>query len=317
MRLPGRQSEEVTAARGSAAMLALLVSLLVAHDAVAAPVKDVAAIVGIVPAEDARKAIVVAASGEVYAGDGKGAWKRQLDCTTASTLTAAGRAGAAAVASGNGVVYRLADNGWSAIRLVQRGKAVLGVGPRAIAAVGRQLFALDSLTRGEPTKLGTAPGNVVAIAAGLKDIVVATDAGVFRAGAKPQPIKGVPRRPRLVSDRWALVDAAAFDLTTGKRTALPAGLRIGPATATADGTLVAVAIAKGKLELLTIRGATVTRDPIPATGTPVAVALDRANRALVAFAEGRLALRAPDWTVVELAASSAPEQPGAPPATQQ
>lgn len=293
--------------RSVAAAFALLVTV---RGAGAAP------LAGIVPADDTRKALVVAASGAVYAGDGKGAWTRERAGTTASALTAAGRAGSAAVASGDGVVYRLADNGWSAIRLVQRGKAVFGTGPRAVAAVGRQLFALDSLTRGEPTRLGTAPGNVVAIAAGPKDIVVATDAGVFRAGARPQPLKGVPRRPRLVSDRWALVDAAALDLTTGKRTPLPAGLRIGPAAATADGALVAVASAKARLELITVRGTTVTRDPIPATGTPVAVALDRANRALVAFDDGRLALRAPAWTVIELADAPAAEHPGAPPATQ-
>src|SRR6185436_14792978 len=119
----------------------------------------------IAPADDARRAIVIGAGGEVYEPDGKGAWVHRLPSSTADRLVAAGRAGGpgrAVVALGDGVVYRLAGNGWSAIRLAQKGKAILGSGARSLAAVGRQLFALDALTRGEPTRLALAPANIVA-----------------------------------------------------------------------------------------------------------------------------------------------------------
>lgn len=289
--------------------LAAALVLVVATRAVAAP--QLAAVVG---ADDARKAIVIGAAGEVYAGDGKGAWLRRLPCTTASAVTAAGRAGDLVVATGDGVVYQLAANGWSAIRLVQRGKAVLGAGRRAMAAVGRQLFALDGLTRGEPTKLGVAPGNVVALAADDKAIVVATDAGVFRLGGKQPAVIAAPRRPRLISARWAIIDRGALELTTGKLIAWPAGLAVGAATTAPDGALVAVASGKAGLELVTVRGA-IAREPVAAAGRAVGVTVDRAGRAVIALDDGKLAVKDRAWTVVEVADAPVTERPGAGPAT--
>jgi hypothetical protein len=287
-----------------------LIALLLARSASAAP-----ALAALARADDARKAVAIGAAGEVYEGDGKGAWLRRLPCATASALTAAGRAGDVVVATGDGVVYQLAGNGWSAIRLVQHGKAVLGVGPRAVAAVGRQLFALDGLTRGEPTKLAVAPGNVVALAAGAKDLVVATDAGLFRLGGnKPAPIAAAGR-PRLVSERWAIVDRGALDLTTGKVTAWPAGLAIGVAATAPDGALIAVAADQAGLVLLTVRGAAVTREPVAASGRAVGVVVDRAGRAVIALADGKLAVKDRRWSIVEVADAPATERPGAGPAT--
>jgi hypothetical protein len=292
-------------------LVALAVAMVSLSRAAEAAPPTIAAVVA---ADDARKAVVIGAGGEVYEPDGKGAWVHRLPSTTAGTLVAAGRAGAAIVASGEGVVYRLASNGWSAIRLVQRGKAVLGAGSRALAAVGRQVYALDTLTRGEPTKLAVAPGPIVALAAGAKAIVVSTSAGVFRiGGGKPVAIQAGPGRLRLVSERWARVEGAALDLTTTRPTAWPAGLTIGPAAAAGD-ALVAVASGPAGLELLTLRRGALARDPLGVSGTAVGVVVDRAGRAVVGLADGRIALRDPaGWTTTQVSAEPPPARPGAPP----
>ena len=272
----------------------------------------------VAPADDARLAVVIGRNGEVYEPDGKGAWVHRLACATAQPVVAAGRAGGEVVALGDGVVYRLAANGWSAIRLVQRGKAILGGGSRALAAVGRQLFALDRLTRGEPTRLAQAPAAIVAIGAGTAAVVVATETDVFRlTGARLVPIPAAPARARLVSDRWAIVDRGAVDLTTGRLTTWPAGLAIGAAAAGPSDALVAIGAGRAGLELVTLgAGGKLARDPLGVTGTAVGVVVDRAGRAVVALSDGRIAMRdRSGWTTTTVTSEPAAERPGAAPAT--
>jgi len=275
-----------------------------------------AQLAALAPADDARRAVVIGRSGEVYEPDGKGAWVHRLPSTTARPIDAAGRAGAAIVAAGDGAIYRLAGNGWSAIRLVQRGRAILGSGTRALAAAGRQLFALDQLTRGEPTRLVQAPTAILAIAAGAAAVVVATEAGLFRlAGSKLVAIRPAVGRARLISDRWAIVDRGALDLTTGRVTAWPPGLAIGVAAAAPGDALVAIAASRAGLELVTVTGGRLARDPLGITGTAVGVALDRAGRAVVALSDGRIALRdRAGWTTTTVADAPPAEHPGAAPA---
>jgi hypothetical protein len=278
-------------------------------------------VAAVAPADDARKAVVIGVGGEVYEPDGKGAWVRRLQISTADALVAAGRAGGpsggAVVALGEGVVYRLAANGWSAIRLVQRGKAILGTGVRSLAAVGRQLFALDTLTGGEPTKLALAPAKILAIGAGARTIIVATETGVFKLhGAKLVALKAAPKRMRIVSDRWAIVDRGAFDLTTTKLTGWPKGLTIGVAAATPDDALVAVGASHAGLELVTLRRGKLERDPLGIIGTAVGVVVDRAGRAMVALSDGRIALRSEaGWTTTQVNDEPPAAHPGPAPAT--
>jgi hypothetical protein len=290
-------------------------------------------VAAVVPAQDARKAVVIGPNGEVYEPDGTGAWVHKLPSSTANTLVAAGRAGAPAdradrradggtdggtiVALGEGVVYRLAANGWSAIRLTQHGTAILGAGGRSLAAVGRQLFALDQLTGGEPTRLALAPGNIVAIGAGAKAIVVATEAGVWRLEAgKLVALRSVPAHLRIVSDRWAIAARGAVDLTTTKLTGWPSGLTIGVAAASSDDALVAIGDGRAGLELVTLRRGKLERDPLGITGTAVGVVVDRAGRALVALSDGRIALRdKTGWTTTQVTDEAPAEHPGPAPAT--
>jgi hypothetical protein len=269
------------------------------------------------PADDARRAVPIGRDGEVYEPDGKGAWVHRLPSSTAEPVVAAGRAGTAVVALGHGVIYRLSDNGWSAIRLVQHGTAILGEGRRALAAVGRQLFALDQPTRGEPTRLVQAPANIVSIGAGTTAIVVATEAGVFRVtGNKLAAVKPALGHPRLVSDRWAIVERGAVDLITGKLTAWPAGLAIGAAASAPGDALVAVGAGRAGLELVTVAAGKLAREPLGVTGTAVGVVADRAGRAVVALSDGRIAVRdKAGWTITQVADAPAPEHSGPAPAT--
>jgi hypothetical protein len=240
--------------------------------------------------------------------------------TTAGPLTAVGRAGDTVVALGDGVVYRLANNGWSALRLVQHGKAVLGVGPRALAAIGRQVFALDTMTQGEPTKLVTAPAPVVALAGGGKAAVILTDSAAFRVEpGKPKlaPVAGVPRGARWISDRWVILDRGALDVPANKLTRWPTGLAIGVAAVTADDALVAIATTHAGLELVTVRAGAVAHEPIVGVAPgaiAVGVVVDRAGRAAVALADGRIAVRDPAWTIAQVSDEPPTAHPGAGPA---
>jgi hypothetical protein len=281
-----------------------------------------ARLAALAPADDARRAIAIGCDGEVYEPDGKGAWVHRLPSSTAEPIVAAGRAGGAVVALGRGVIYRLAGNGWSAIRLVQHGTAILGEGARSLAAVGRQLFALDALTRGEPTRLVQAPGNIVSIGAGAgvgaTAIVVATEAGVFRVtGGKLVAINRALGHPRLVSDRWAIVDRGAVDLTTGtgKLILWPRGLTIGAAAGVVGRALVAVGAGRAGLELVTVAGGNQEHEPLGVTGTAVGVVADEWGRTVVALSDGRIAVRdRAGWTITEVTDAPAAEHPGPAPA---
>lgn len=271
------------------------------------------------PGDDARKAVALGPTGQVFEPDGAGAWIRDQAISVADRITVAGRAGGQVVALGDGVMFRLAPNGWTAIRIIQKGKATMSGGPRAVAAQGRQLYAIDRAAAGEPTKLALAPSPVLAIGSG-KTIVIALDRGLFRiTGARLTAIKRVPRRvDRLVSDRWALVERAAIDLTTGKSTPWPAGVKIATAASGANDGLVAVGSSRGALELITLTGTKLVRDPLPVgvTGSAVGVALDSSGRAVIALRDGRICVRERGaWTVTTVREALPAAHPGAPPAT--
>lgn len=265
------------------------------------------------PGNDARKAIALGPAGEVYAPDGTGAWVRTQPFTTADALKIAGRAGSDVVAAGDGVVYKLAPNGWSAIRLHQKDKATMAGGRRAVAAVKRQLYALDRMRAGEPEKLAVAPGTVRALGAG-KTIVIVTDRGLARVeGKKVTPIPRAPRRVlRLVDDRWAILSNGAHDLRANKTIAWPSGASLQTAATGPDDSLVAVVEVNRKLELVTIAKTKLDRDVIDdVKAVAVGVAVDRAGRAVVALADGRIAVRnAGIWAVTAVKTVVPAPRPG-------
>lgn len=279
------------------------------------------ALVALAPADDARKAIAIGPAGQVYEPDGKGAWIRKSAVTTADRIALVGRASGAVVALGEGVVYRLAPNGWSAFRLAQKGKAVMSGGSRTVAAVGRQVFALDRVAGGEPVKLALSPVPILAIGSGPKAIVIATEKGLMRSEGGPfTPIKAkkLPRRvDKLVSDRWALVDRGPVDLKTGLTIPWPAGVNVVIAAPGPDDGLVAVSSTRTGLELVTVKGKKITREPIAGTGSAAAVGVvvDKFGHAVIALRDGRLAVRDKGtWMVGSITEALPAPKPGVGPA---
>jgi hypothetical protein len=290
-----------------------------------------AILVALVPpanGDDARKSIAIGPHGEVFEPDGKGAWLRKQRIATSESLAIAGRAGDAVIGWGNGIVYRLAPNGWSAIRLHQKERAIASGGVRTIAAVGRQLFALDKVVNGEPAKLATAPSNVIAIGAGPRGVIVQLDRGLFRVqGAGLAAIVNAPKTiTRVISDRWVLVADGAIDLKTGRKTGFPPTSTVLVAAMMDDERLALVVRERAGLEAITLNGDKLERAPIDikatSTGTlpePIGIALDRSNRIVVAMRDGEILVRdtpSAAWTTLHVAddLGAAPQKPGPAPA---
>jgi len=192
-------------------------------------------------------------------------------------------------------------------------------GPRAVGAVGKQLYALDRWKAGEPEKLATAGSTVLAIGAG-KTVVVATDKGVFRvAGNKVTAIPGIAGARSFAGDRWALTHDAVIDLGSKKRTAWPAGAKV-TATCVDNDTLHAVATQGGKLVHLELRGAgPIRQTPVEgalAGAHAVDVVVDRAGRIVIAMSDGRLLVGDKStWTAATVRDALPDPHPGSPPAT--
>ncbi len=295
----------------------LLVASLVC--AASAAHADVAAIV---PSSDVRKATIVGTNGELYEGNGKGAFVRTQQGGVAATVTIAGTSGGAVVVLAGGVVYKHADNGWSAIRLAQKTRAVMSGGSRSVAAVGRQIVALDQDVKGEAVKLASASSAVLKLGAG-KAIVFQTASGLFRVdGKRVKPLKGTPRQvSSIVNDKWATVDKGALSLDSGRVTTWPADVTVTATGATASTELAAVgSVRGGGFALLVIAGTKTERSVITglADGKAVAVTIDADGRALVALADGRLALRTGStWSLAAVTDAVPAPRPGSPPAVSQ
>ncbi len=269
------------------------------------------------PASDARRAVAIGPAGEVYEPDGKGEWVRRQAGGTAEELVTAVAIGSTAVAvAKDGTPFKLRPTGGSAIRFGPKARPIVGAGSRVLAAVGKNIFALD---KGAPIELPAAPLPVISLAASAAGAVINTSKGLHRLEGKTwKPVKKAPKRLKaLVSDRWALVDKGALDLKSFKVVAWPAGCRVTETAVTGD-SLVAVASKGKQLELLTVSRGKVAREPIPLDrgDSVVGVVADREGRVVVAAKDGSIAMRVKGtWTTTSVRTELGPPKPGPAPAT--
>lgn len=243
-------------------------------------------LIGLAPSDDARTVTAIGPQGQIYEPDGRG-WVRKQPITIAANVETIER-GSAIVVGGGGAVYKLAANdGWTAIRLAQKGRAIGGTGARAVAALGRDVFDLDK--PGENKKVASAQGTVSALAGGANTVVVRTDRGLFRIDKSGQhAIPRVPASARLLGDRWAITDDAAWDLRSNRSIKLP---RTDAAAQTADGKLVATGMRQGT-RILFVVDAKVAEEPLAGLTVPaVGIVMDKAARVAIALRDGTIALR--------------------------
>ena len=283
---------------------------------------------------DAREALALGPHGEAYEPDGKGAWVRRHAGGLSGEVVRATRAGDVAIAGVDGgppFAYRTgkdvrgdgdAVGAWNLIVLGLHAKAVLGRGPRATAAFGKQVFVLDG---DKPVKLADAPGVVTALAGSDKAIVADTDKGLARletkGAAKWKPIANAPAHVIApLDDRWALVERGLLDLRSLKLTAWPAGFRVATVTAVTNDLVVAAGEHGNAAELVTLKGTAWSREPIAPAGAKlgqlVAIVADKTGRAVVATKDGQLAVRdkAGAWTLAQVESELPADKPGSPPA---
>ncbi len=271
-------------------------------------------VVAVAPAPDVRNAIVLGADGQVYEPDGHGAWIRRHEGGISSPIVDAQRAGAAVIAGTTaGPPFELEHGVWTSVYLGQHVKAIVGHGARAIAAVGKSVFALD---HGPPARLTDAPDPVLAVAASTTGVAIETDHGVLRLdGKKWKPIKNAPHHvATLLDDHWAIVEHGIVDLRTGKIT--PTGVRVAAATVSGDDVVV-VGTHGSIAELVTLHAGKLAQEPVKLDhAAPVAgLAADREGRVLVVTRDGQLALRDHGtWTTAQLRDELPPPRAGSPPA---
>ncbi len=279
--------------------------------------------------KDARDAVAIGPNGQVYEPDGNGTWSRHHAGGIADDVVRAARAGAliiVGVEDGPPYAYRPrraagppGDGAWQMIVLGLHAKAIVGRGPRAMAAFGRQVFGLDT---GTPVRLADAPAPVTALAASRRAVVVVTDKGLARLdGQGWKPIANAPKQViALLDDRWALVDRGLLDLRSQKTTAWPTGFRVASVVAIDNDLVVAAGTQGAALELVTIKAGRLDHEEIGVKlATIVAIAADRTGRVVVASSDGQLAVRdkVGVWTAAAVSDALPADRPGSPPAVQQ
>jgi len=308
-----------------AAVVAALLSTI-AHGA---PAPAVIVALAAPETKDARDAVAIGPNGQVYEPDGNGTWSRHHAGGIADDVVRAARAGALLIVGVDGgppYAYRPTrtagkpgDGAWQMIVLGLHAKAIVGRGPRATAAFGRQVFGLDT---GKPVRLADAPAPVTALAASPKAVVVVTDKGLARLEGKGwKPIANAPKQViALLDDRWALVERGLLDLRSQKITAWPTGFRVASVVAIDNDLVVAAGTQGAILQLVTIKAGRLDQEAIGVRlAAIVAIAADRTGRVVVASRDGHLAVRDKTgaWTAIAVKDALPAVRPGSPPAVQQ
>jgi hypothetical protein len=284
-------------------------------------------ITAVAPAtDDVRKSILVGPSGQVWEPDGAGTWTRKSEGGVAADVHGATLAGTTLVVAGKSApLYRRDPVGWIAMRLGERGRTVVGTGPRPSIAIGKTVFVWAGTTW---KRVGRTAGNVIALwAASDVKVVAATDTGLGKlAGAGAfAPIPAAPALAGLSTGgpaTWAVTaDGAAYEVAT-RRIHRPT---VGGAAL----TVVFVAVAGDKTWALgtTPAGLALARfhkgawteaaaPPVAADDAPLALVADTSGALLVVTRAGALHLAAADgtWSTGTRTEALPPATPGPGPA---
>jgi hypothetical protein len=119
----------------------LLAAVALAGAALALPGGAIAEpLAAVALAPDPLASTLVGPSGQVWQPDGKGGWTRGGPGGVAADVGGAVVATQLVVVGKATPAYRLDPDGWRALRLGERGKTVMGVGPHPAFAIGRNVF---------------------------------------------------------------------------------------------------------------------------------------------------------------------------------
>jgi hypothetical protein len=271
--------------------------------------------------DDVRRTILVGPSGQVWEPDGLGGWTRTAGGGVAADVRGAIVVDDLIVAGAATPLYRRRDDGWYGLRLGERGRTVLGTGPRAAVAIGRQIFVHD---RGAWTRVATADRNVVALwATSERKLYVATDRAIFRLAGK-KLVSHLPIAATAFAGATPLAltaDGAVHDVTTRAALAPTADgqpVIVEAAATAADGTPWLVGRIATERVLVRRTRAGWERRPAPPLGDEpvVELAIDRAGRVIIVTAAGAVHLAGEDgtWTRGTLTTRLPSPKPGPGPA---
>jgi len=266
----------------AAALVLLLASTAARADVIAA----------IAPAtDDVRRSIPVGPSGQVWEPDGAGTWTRKADVRGAVV------AGNALVVAGKSApLYRREAIGWIAMRLGERGRTVVGTGPRPALAVGRTIFVWAGTAW---KRVGRTAANVTAVwAASETKIVIATEGGLVRFTAGGfAPVPAAPVVAGLGSGgptAWAVTaDGAAYEVATRRihrPTAGGAPMTVGFVAVSKDAAWALGSTPAGPALTQFHKGAwsEVIAPPIAADDSALAIVADTSGALLVVTRAGAL-----------------------------
>jgi hypothetical protein len=306
--------------RLASSTLVLALALVASSTAVAQP--RIAAVVAPARDADVRTATLVGPSGQLYLGDGSGRWARRAAGGIAADVTAALRSGADLIVAGPATpLYRFDGSAWSAHKLGQSGRIVVGRGPVPAVAIGKHIFLekpadpRNKAARPGWIRIGEAIGPIIALwAASPRKVLVVTAAGVHalrgrelvRTGAAVDAIVGdVP---------WGITADGATNLARARDSLPAAGTIAATAGATApyllttDGTTL-------RLVGRTPAGPISVDVPVTAGAAIAGLVADHTGRVLVVTADGELHVYADNaWTSGTLVDELPAPRPGPGPA---
>ncbi len=294
--------------------LTLAVALVIATSARADTLAAVA------PAgDDVRKALLVGPSGQVWEPDGAGTWTRRAEGGVSADVRGAAVASSALIVAGKSApLFRRDGDRWTAMRLGERGRTVVGTGPRPSLAIGKLVFVWTGTTW---KRVGRTTGAITALwAASETKVYAGSDSALVKlaGGGGFGPIAtGTPAVVALAGAvPWAVTGDGVYEVAARRAhrpTVGGAPLSVFLVTATVDTAWALGTTSTGPALARFHKGAwtDAVPPPLPADDPPLALIADTSGGLLVATRGGAVLFAGSDgaWT----AGTRADALPVAPP----